>query len=173
MATQYWDEVLYPSFRASIRGTIYGVISQDTLDEECYNVARRAIATFKFPKVSLEYETFYAYWDDGILVPVDPDVSEEAQELIPHAYFVNEVSYNEIEVILAWMKVYWTEMLISNADNFDEIYTDVNIKTYSRANAVDKNNKLMQQFREQAKDIENRYSRVNSAGRPSLGDINE
>ena len=50
------------------------------------------------------------------------------------------------------MKVYWCENQISNADNFDEIYTDVNIKTYSRANAVDKNMKLMAEYREYARD---------------------
>lgn len=70
------------------------------------------------------------------------------------------------------MKVYWCENLISNADNFEDIYTDANIKTYSRANAVDKNIKLMAEYREYARELENRYSRVNSEQRPSIGDIN-
>lgn len=171
MAIQYWDDVLYPSFRAAIRGTIYSIVTQDELDEQCYNIARRAISTFKFPKVSLAYTTFYGYWDGDVLQEVDPDNTEE--EAIPHAYFNNEVGYNEIEIILAWMKVYWTEMLISNADNFEDIYTDVNIKTYSRANAVDKNLKLLEQFTEKAKEMENRYSRVNASGKPALGDVND
>ena len=58
------------------------------------------------------------------------------------------------------MKVYWCEDQISNADNFEDVYTDANIKTYSRANAVDKNMKLMAEFRQYAKDLETRYSRV-------------
>lgn len=70
------------------------------------------------------------------------------------------------------MKVYWAEALISNADNFDEMYTDNNIKTYSRANAVDKNLKLLGEYRTYAKDLENRYSRINSERKSSLGDIN-
>ena len=71
------------------------------------------------------------------------------------------------------MKVYWCENQISNADNFDEIYTDANIKTYSRANAVDKNMKLMAEYREYARELENRYSRVNTVKKPAMGDINE
>ena len=71
------------------------------------------------------------------------------------------------------MKVYWCENQISNADNFEDMYTDVNIKTYSRANAVDKNMKLMAEYREYARELENRYSRVNDERKPSFGDINE
>lgn len=71
------------------------------------------------------------------------------------------------------MKVYWCENQISNADNFDDMYTDVNIKTFSRANAVAQNTKLMAEYRSYARDLENRYSRINNERRPSLGDINE
>ena len=132
MAIQYWDDVLYPSFRAAIRGTIYSIVTQDELDEQCYNLARRAISTFKFPKVSLAYTTFYAYWDDDTLEEVDPADEDEMEDAVPHAYFNEEVGYNEIEIIIAWMKVYWAEMQIANADNFEDMYTDVNIKSYSR-----------------------------------------
>ena len=71
------------------------------------------------------------------------------------------------------MKVYWCENQISNADNFDEIYTDPNIKTFSRANAIDKNMKLMHEFRDYARELETRYSRVSVDRRPTMGDINE
>ena len=167
---QYWDNILYPSFRATIRGEYYGVISQDDIDEECFHLAERAIAAFKFPKISTEYETFYAVRnEEGELQEVDP---QESQEAIQHGYFVNDLNYAEIEILIAWMKVYWCENQISNADNFDEIYTDVNIKTYSRANAVDKNMKLMAEYRDYARELENRYSRVNETKKPSMGDIN-
>jgi len=167
---QYWDNVLYPSFIATIRGEYYGVVTQDDIDEECFHLAERAIAAFKFPKISTEYKTFYAVRNaDNALEEVDP---EDIPEAIPHGFFVNNLSYAEIEILIAWMKVYWCENQISNADNFDEIYTDANIKTYSRANAVDKNMKLMAEYREYARELENRYSRVNDEKKPSMGDIN-
>ena len=71
------------------------------------------------------------------------------------------------------MNVYWCENQISNADNFDDMYTDANIKTFSRANAVAQNTKLMAEYRNYARDLENRDSRINTERKPSLGDINE
>ena len=55
---QVWDDVLYPHFISTIRGSYYGIITQDLIDEECFNLALRAISAFKFPKISTEYETF-------------------------------------------------------------------------------------------------------------------
>ncbi len=168
---QYWDEVLYPAFRASIRGQYYAFISQDDADEECFNLARRAVVAFKFPKISTKYETFYAIRNkDNQIEEVD---IKDHPDAIPHAYFVEDLNYDEIEILIAWMKVYWAEMQISNADNFEELYTDVNIKSYSRANMVEKNTKLMAEYRKYARDLENRYSRVTSDRTPSLGEVNE
>ena len=168
---QYWDNVLYPPFRATIRGEYYGVITEEQLDEECFFLAQRAVAAFKFPKISTEYKTFYAVRnEDNEIEEVD---IEDCPDAVKHAYLVNDLTYAEIEILIAWMKVYWCENQISNADNFEDIYTDANIKTYSRANAVDKNMKLMAEYRSYARDLENRYSRVNDSRKPSLGDINE
>ena len=166
-----WDKLLYPHLWATIRGSYYGVISQEQMDEECFYIARRAVAAFKFPKISTDYEVVYMRKVGGVLTPVD-ETDERFEEAIPHAYFLNDLTYNEIEVILAWMKVYWCEYQLSNADNFEDVYTDVNIKTYSRANLVDKNLKLLKEYREYARDLENWYSRVNSTRKPSLGDVN-
>lgn len=68
------------------------------------------------------------------------------------------------------MKVYWCEAQISNADNFEDMYTDSNIKTYSRANAVAQNLKLMAEFRTYARDLETHYSRTKNY-KPTIGDI--
>ena len=173
---QYWDDILYPSFRATIRGEYYGVIPQDFVDEECYNLACRAIAKFKFPKISTDYTTFYGKWStqeiNGVEQEVLLTVDEDDPDGIPHAYFNNELTYAEIEIIIAWMLVYWCQRQISNSDNFEDMYTDVNIKTYSRANAVDKNLKMLERYTDHARFLENEYSRVNNDRRPTLGDVN-
>ena len=96
---QVWDDVLYPSFRATIRGEYYGIVTEDLIDEECYNLARRAIAAFKFPKISTQYETFYAIRDnEGELVEV---TLNEEPDAIPHGRFINDLTYAEIEIIMA------------------------------------------------------------------------
>ena len=85
---------------ATIRGEYYGVITQDLLDEEFYHLTCRAIAAFKFPRISTEYETFYAIRsEDGTtLNEVDP---ERQPESIPHGVFINNITPAEVEVILA------------------------------------------------------------------------
>lgn len=153
-----------------IRGSYYGVITQDDLDEECYNLACRAIAAFKFPRISTAYTTFLAVRTDNNTLE---QVSNDNPDGIKHAYFNEELTPAEIEVIIAWMKVYWCEELISNADNFEDMYTDANIKAFSRANSVAQNRRMMEDFRNNARDLENRYSRVNALRNPSMGDINE
>lgn len=179
--SQLWDDVLYPNFWASVRGDIYGVISRDSMDETMFHLARRAISAFKFPKISTSYSVFYAIRDknnEDILEIVEEGTIPEADEdgfipqVIPHGCFDMELTYDEIEIILAWMKVYWCEQLLSNADNFEDIYTDNNIKTFSRANLVDKNLKLLSTYREYARELETRYSRTTIDRKPSLGDIN-
>lgn len=186
MELQVWDDVLYPVFRATIRGEYYGHITRDHMDEECYYLAQRAIQAFKFPKISTDYTTFYAIRvDENTLQEVDDPgngtedllIDEEnnensTKEIIPHAYFHNQLTYAEIEILVAWMKVYWFENQISNADNFEDLYTDVNIKTYSRANAVDKNLKLIDTYRKYARNLENAYSRTTSTKKSAMGGIN-
>lgn len=50
------------------------------------------------------------------------------------------------------------------------MYTDSNITTFSRANALDKYTKLLQNYRDYAKDLESRYYSVKD-GQSTLGDI--
>ena len=172
MSGQFWDDVLYPVFRATIRGEYYGVITRDQMDEECYYLAQRAVQAFKFPKISTDYTTIYAIRIDDNTLEEVAEEDQRFEEAIPHAYFNNTLTYAEIEIILAWMKVYWCENQISNADNFEEMYTDANIKTFSRANAVDKNLKLLETYRKYARDLESRYSRTTAERKSSLGEIN-
>lgn len=166
---QLWDDVLYPGFRQTIRGTYYGLITQDQLDEELYTLAVKAVNTFKFPRISTDYQTIYAARVDENNLKV---VDENDPNAIPHGGFINDITPAEIEVLLAWMKFYWAEMQISNADNFEEEYTDSNIKRSSRANAVDKNIKLMNQYRQYARQLETNYSRTSINRTPTIGDIN-
>ena len=95
---QYWDDILYPSFRATIRGEYYGIITQDDLDEECFNITRRAIATFKFPRISTEYEIFYARRADDYTLE---EVEEDEEGAIPHGLFKNDLTFDEVQVLLA------------------------------------------------------------------------
>ena len=156
-------------------GDYYTTLTDNELRIELYNLACRAIAAFKFPKFPLDYDAKYTKHTTSIN---HKDVEEEVTAADDwndiHPFFTSdEVTYREIEVIIAWMKVYWAEEQASNADNYVDIYTDSNIKTFSRANAMDKFIKFYTTYKEEAKELENRYSRVTLAGKSALGEVNE
>ena len=166
-----WDTCLYPAFRDTIRGSYYGVIDKDMLDEECYYLACRAIAAFKFPHNSLEYTTYYTKTDPETGNSVS--TTNDDDDAIPHAYFNDDnVGYAEVSIIVAWMKVYWCERLMSNSNNYEDIYTDSNIKTFSKANILDKWIKQYSTYRTDARELESHYSRVSTEKKPAVGDIN-
>ena len=74
------------------------MVTEDDIDEECFNLAQRAIAAFKFPRISTEYQTFYAIRTDNTLQEV---TLADHPEAIPHGYFINDLTYAEIEVLIA------------------------------------------------------------------------
>ena len=100
-------------------------------DQELQNeldfLAKRAIARFKFPKVSLAYE--YSNEITDMTMPV-------VERSTKGYYFVNDVSYREYEVIVAWMKVYWLEYQLSKERNYENLYADKDVKAFSSGNLI-------------------------------------
>ena len=123
---QEWDEVLYPSFRSTIRGSYYGVVSQDLIDEECFYLALRAISAFKFPKISTAYEIYYAIRkDNGELLYTDIDnnpIQADAEGAIPHGRFLNNLSYEDDFIYVTGNNVSWDNF--SSTFRYVVIYKD-------------------------------------------------
>lgn len=71
-----------------MRGENYIVMSDAELANDLYNLTCRAIVSFKFARVQLSYS--YELESDGS----------------KRYYFLNELTDNEIEVLLAYMKAY-------------------------------------------------------------------
>lgn len=168
-----WDNVLYPNIRQMIRGAYYGIVTEDMIDEELFYLAQQAIAAFKFPHVSTDYKVIHANHDvdSGDLVLANED-DKDSGKAIPHGYFLNELTYSEVNIIITWMRVFWYENLLANADNVSDIYTDANIKAFSKGNSLDKNIKLMETYRANARNLETAYSRVSATRTPTIGNIN-
>ena len=160
---QYWDEVLFPDVLMTIRGERYITMSDAQINAELNALTKRAISTFKFPNVSLEYsfETLV--------------VGEEGEETTIQRYsFTNDdVSSREFEILIAWIKAYWAEMIVSNADNYNNLYYDSNIHTYSPGNMLHNFEKMWSTYRTQARQLEFNYGRVNVDGTPAIGDVND
>ena len=88
----YWNSCLYPLFLSTINSCTYAEITDQELQDELDNLALRAIAKFKFPKVSLEYDYSDEIIDDSL-----PIVERQKYGY----YFINNVTIKEIRVILS------------------------------------------------------------------------
>lgn len=156
MKNSYWSSCLYPIFLSSLSSCTYSKLAELELQNELDMLAERAIARFKYPKINLSYE-----------------YDSELEEGIAKGYhFLNDVSFKEINVILSWMKVYWLEYQLSQERNYKNIYSDKDVKAFSSGNLINSIEKSYRAAWDFAKQTEEDYYRVNSEGKPAIGDIN-
>lgn len=150
---QYWDEVLFPDVLPTIRGQRYLTMTDAQITAELNALTKRAISSFKFPKISLSY-------------------SREISGTDSRYFFDNdEVGESEIQILVAWIKVFWVEMIISNSDNFTNLYYDSNIQTYSPGNTLHNYEKMKTSFKTDARQLESNYYRVDSDGAAAIGGV--
>lgn len=138
---------------AMIHGERYLTMTDAQITEELNSLAKRSVNTFKFPRISLSY----AY------------ETEKSGEL--KYYFINDLTDKETAIILAWMKAYWAEYMISNADNYNNLYFDSNINAFSPGNLLHNYKESWQTYVAQAKQLESEYYRGDSENKPTLGNI--
>ena len=146
---EYWDEVLFPDVLRTIRGERYLVMSDRQIADELITLAKQAINNFLFPNVPLDYS-----------YEVDPD-----NQVFPKRYYFTSdtVSDKELAILIAWMNFYWCKLIVANADNFANIYFDTNIKSFSPGNVLHNYRVMQETYRDEARRLESRYYRANSA----------
>lgn len=142
---------LYSQFLSSISSYTLTQLTDNEIQAELFNFAKRAITMFKFPKVALTY-------------------TYNEVELI--YYFDNNVTQKELNVILSYMKVAWIEYILSKEERFKTQYYDDNVRTFSVGNLLAQLNRLYENLLQKAKDEEYNYGRVAADGMPRVGDIN-
>jgi hypothetical protein len=159
----YWSYCLYPLFLSGLNSCTLASYTDQELQDELDHFAIRAIARFKFPKVSLEYS-----YDETVADVTLPIVERSTKGY----YFVNDIGYKEIEVLLAWMKVYWLEYQLSKERNYENLYADKDVKAFSSGNLISAIEKAYSTMVTTARKTEEDYGRVRVNGTPAIGDIN-
>ena len=163
MQNNYWSSCLYPLFLSSLSSCTLASYTDQELQNELDILVKRAIARFKFPKISLDYE-----YDETIENTNLPIVERSTKGY----YFVNDIGYREIEVILAWMKVYWLEYQLSKERNYENLYADKDVKAFSSGNLISAIDKAYSTMMFTARKVEEDYGRVSANGKPAIGDVN-
>jgi hypothetical protein len=70
------------------------------------------------------------------------------------------------------MKYYWADLMVSNADNFNNLYFDSNIQAFSPGNLLHNYKETCNMYRDQARELESEYYRSDN-GKPTFGSITE
>lgn len=153
---KYWDEILFPQMLQTIRGERYLCMTNKQIADELILLAKRAVNNFLFPKISLKYSF----------------ENQPTDEIYPQRYYFenDNVGDAEINVILAWMKVFWADFLISNADSFQNIFYDNNLQTYSPGTLLKNYLAAKEEWTLEARGLEDRYYRVSDDGAPAIAD---
>ena len=129
-----------------------GYVTYEQIADELITLAKQAINTFLFPRVELTY----AFEEDASSV------------IFPKRYyFTADITDKEIAILLAWMGFYWCKLIVSNSDNFNNVYFDSNIKSFSPGNVLHNYRVMMENYRDEARRLESRYYRAGST--PDIG----
>ena len=163
MQNNYWSSCLYPLFLSSLSSCTLASYTDQELQNELDILVKRSIARFKFPKISLNY-----VYDDTIVDMTMPVVERSTKGY----YFTENVGYRELEVILAWMKVYWLEYQLSKERNYENLYADKDVKAFSSGNLITAIEKAYNTMTSVARKVEEDYGRVGANGKPAIGDVN-
>ncbi len=162
MSKNYWENNIFPQFLNKIDSDTLSLLTNEILQDQLDLVAKEAIADFKFPKYSIAY---------------DFDETINPLTTVPYGYYFTELdgplSQKEYNVIVAHMKKHWVENQISQERLFQNAYYDKDIRLHSPGNTLDKLDKLYKTFINVALKAERDYSRVNSIGTSTWGDVNE
>lgn len=149
----YFSEV-HKQVLNTLRSNTFSELTDQEIDESLDMLLLRAIADFRFPQIPLTYTK----------VNVD---NEEVYA------FTEDITQREINVLLSLMKLYWLEYQLDNENNFEDLYYDRDVRTFSRANMMKTLNDRYRDAKRDVKIAQYNYSRVNTQGAPALGDINE
>lgn len=155
-----FDDV-YNQFLTYAHSCTFADLSEEELLHELKKFLERAIAEFRFPHCSLDYTC------------VVSEPTEDNPQPEPVFVFTDEdFGQREINVLVAYMKKYYLEWLLSREQNFQQLYYDTDTRTYSQGNLVQQLNTAYKTAIKEANDVNYDYSRMDSTRRPQIGKVN-
>ena len=90
-------------------------------------------------------------------------------------YFTLEkdIGLRELNVLVEWMRVYYLEWQLGREEIYENNYADKDVKAFSSAALISSIKGSLEAAVTIARKTEEDYSRVNSQGKPRIGDVNE
>lgn len=150
---------IYEFFLTFISSCTFADLIDEELEQECHKFLLRALADFRFPQVSLEYQEIVVQGEDG--------------DQTDYQFTDEKFSQREVNVLLAYMRKYFFEWLLSRERNFEQQYYDADTKTHSLGNLMQQLNSAFKTALKEANDINYDYTRSSIKREPRIGAVNE
>ena len=152
----YFEEINKQLLNTLNSSTLAGM-SDFEIDETLALLVFRAIADFRFPQMPLTYQR------------------EENPNLgTVKYYFTENITQKEINVLLAIMKKYWLEQQLDSERNFEMLYYDKDVRTFSRGNIMQQLRTRYEDAKLAAEQAQFDYGRVDSVlGTAAVGTVND
>ncbi len=122
-------DVVYSSFLSKILDDEWEGWDEEDITRDLFSLLQPAIARFKFPRVSLEYNK------NG---------------------FIEDLTNDEVQILATYMKCEWLNRNILTWENVKPLYSE---RDFSQANLIDKFNKMLVAEQAHAKELEGFYYR--------------
>lgn len=142
----------YPQALNMLKSNTLAAMSDAQLETFLNDLAVRAVADFRFPKIPLTY------------------TSADVNGVVEYT-FDEDITQREINVLLALMKRLWIELQLDDEGMFEVLYYDRDVKTFSKGNLINALEKRFESAKRDAKTAQRNYGRVNSDGDPGIGDV--
>lgn len=152
----YFEEINKQLLNTISSSTLSGM-SDFEIDETLAMLMFRAIADFRFPQIALTYDK-----------EVNSNLGTQKY------YFTNDITQKEINVLLALMKKYWLEQQLDSERNFEMLYYDKDVRTFSRGNIMQQLKARYEDAKFAAEQAQFDYGRVDSVlGTAAVGTVND
>lgn len=120
---------IYEAFLSKILDDEWELWSEEEIREDLFTLLEGAIVHFKFPRVSLEYNS------EG---------------------FIDNLANDEVQILACYMKCEWLNRNILTWENVKPLYSE---RDFSQANLLDKFNKMLEAEQQNARLLEAMYYR--------------
>ena len=122
-------DVVYTAFLSSILEDDWTGWTETEIKADIFTFLQKAIARFKFPRVSLDYTS------EG---------------------FTDTLTNDEVQILACFMKCEWLSRTLLRWDNVKPLYVE---RDFSQANFLDKLNATLELTEKQAAKLESKYYR--------------
>ena len=131
----------FPQALNMLKSKTLAAMSDAEIEEFLNDLVVKAVAEFRFPRISLNYSSID---NNGVI----------------EYTFDEDLTQREINVLLAIMSKLWIQQQLQNEELFETLYYDRDVKTFSRGNMIKELRETYKEAKREADMAQYNYGRL-------------